>query len=92
MFQTNRRQLMSDACSKFYSALVEKTLAHDGDDALARHLANAVVKVTPDGKYITKDHPDSPRKIDLAVAAIIAHYRAAANEGVIYEDRDLFVL
>ena len=32
---------------------------------------NAVVKETPDGAYITKDGRDSPRKIDLAVAAII---------------------
>jgi phage terminase large subunit-like protein len=76
MFSTNRRQLMANACSKFYSALVERNLTHDGDNALARHLANAVVKATPEGKYITKDHPDSPHKIDLAVAAVVAFDRA----------------
>jgi phage terminase large subunit-like protein len=45
---------------------------------MARHLANAIVKASSDGryKYISKDHPDSPRKIDLAVAGVVAHHRA----------------
>lgn len=79
MFATNRRSLMDAACSKFYTAVVEGNLAHDGDQRLARHLANATVKSTVDGKYITKDHPDSPRKIDLAVAAVVAHDQATAR-------------
>jgi len=78
MFQTNRQQLMNDACNEFYIATLEGQLRHDGDDAMARHLANAIVKASSDGryKYISKDHPDSPRKIDLAVAAVVAHHRA----------------
>lgn len=79
MFPTNARALMSAACSKFYTAVLEGTLAHDGDPRLARHLANATVKATTDGKYITKDHPDSPRKIDLAVAAVVAYDQATAR-------------
>jgi hypothetical protein len=31
---------------------------------------------TPGGAYITKDGRNSPRKIDAAVAAVIAHDRA----------------
>jgi phage terminase large subunit-like protein len=76
MFETGRVPIMAEACSKFYSAVLEKRLSHDGDKALARHLANATVKITPNGKHITKDAPDSPRKIDLAVAAVIAHARS----------------
>lgn len=81
MYPTNRRRTMSEACSRFYSAVLEKGMSHDGDERLARHLANAVTKETTDGRYITKDHPDSPRKIDLAVAAVMAHdYAVKAGE------------
>jgi phage terminase large subunit-like protein len=93
MFSTNRTQLMHDACSQFYSAVVESALWHDGDDAMARHLANAIVKASPDGrfKYISKDHPDSRRKIDLAVAAVIAHARVRAYLGGSSEPMIAFV-
>lgn len=67
------RRWMIDACAGFYGAVREHQITHDGSEALARHLANAIVKETPDGAYITKDRRDSPRKIDLAVAAIMAH-------------------
>jgi len=71
-FETNRRAFMAHACSRFYTAVANEALTHDGDPRLARHLANAVVKETADGRYVTKDGPSSPRKIDLAVAAIVA--------------------
>jgi phage terminase large subunit-like protein len=73
MFNSNQRVRMTEACSQFYSALVEKRLSHDGNHRLAVHLANAVVKVGPNVKYISKEHPESTRKIDLAVAAVMAH-------------------
>ena len=79
-FPTNRTSLMSEACSEFYSAVVNGEVRHDGDPRLARHLANAVVKETRDGAYITKDGRNSPRKIDLALAAVIAYHRAARAE------------
>lgn len=72
---------MDPACSRFHSAVLTKTLTHDGDPVLARHLANAVLKETRDGAYITKDGRNSPRKIDVAVAAVIAFDRAAQFEG-----------
>ncbi len=75
-YETNRRSFMAAACSRFHSAVATGSLTHDGDSRLARHLANAVVKETTDGRYITKDGPSSPRKIDLAVAAIVALDRA----------------
>ena len=67
---------MVPACQKFYDAVVEKKLEHDGDPVLARHLANAVVKVDQYGPRIVKEHRHSPRKIDAAVAGIIALDRA----------------
>jgi phage terminase large subunit-like protein len=78
MQPTNRPSVMAEACSKFYTADVNGDLTHDGNQDLARHLANAVTKETKDGAYITKDGRDSPRKIDLAVAAVIAFDRALA--------------
>jgi hypothetical protein len=45
---------------------------------LAAHVGHAVAKLNPAGDVvgITKDHPDSPRKIDAAVAAVIGFERA----------------
>ncbi|HEU6443467.1 MAG TPA: hypothetical protein VFL61_00260 [Gaiellaceae bacterium] len=40
------------------------------------------MKDTPHGVIITKDHPDSPRKIDAAVAAVVAYERAAYHAAV----------
>lgn len=66
---------MVPACSSFYDAVVgdEPKLTHDGNKALARHMANGVVKEDSRGARITKDRDQSARKIDLAVAAIIAY-------------------
>jgi phage terminase large subunit-like protein len=57
---------------------MEGSLSHDGDPRLARHISNCVVKTSSLGDYVTKAHKDSPAKIDLAVAAIIA-YQAASG-------------
>jgi phage terminase large subunit-like protein len=67
---------MAPACDRFYSAVVTETLRHDGDPRLARHVANAHARDTRYGRVIVKDTKDSPHKIDLAVAAVIAHERA----------------
>jgi len=79
-YQTNNPRFMAESCSRFYSAVVGKGLEHDGDPRLARHLANAVVKQTPAGAYLTKESHSSPRKIDLAVAAVIAFDRATHSK------------
>jgi phage terminase large subunit-like protein len=65
--------IMSPACQAFERAVTSGSLTHDGDERLERHLSNCVVKIDSRGPRITKDHKDSPRKIDLAVAAVIAH-------------------
>jgi phage terminase large subunit-like protein len=80
-FATNRRAFMAAACSRFYTAATTGGLTHDGDTRLARHLANARLKETADGAYITKDGRNSPRKIDLIVAAVIAFERAQFHAG-----------
>ena len=75
-FPTNQRSLMAPACDRFRSGVLEGGLSHDGDATLARHVGHCIAKDTPYGPTITKDHSDSPRKIDAAVAAVIAYSRA----------------
>ena len=71
---------MVPACAKFYDAVVEKKLTHDGNPLLTRHLSNAVVKTDRLGPRIVKEHRGSPRKIDAAVASIIGFDRATVSE------------
>ncbi|MCV7348272.1 terminase TerL endonuclease subunit [Mycolicibacterium rhodesiae] len=68
---------MGPACSSFHAAVMDGALSHSGDARLARHVSNAVVRSTPHGDVITKPDKDSPAKIDLAVAAVLAHSRAS---------------
>lgn len=81
-FPTFSRARMAPACTAFYSAVMERGLSHDGDPRLARHVSNAVVKSSPQGDFITKADKDSPAKIDLAVAAVIAYHAAATSKPV----------
>ena len=79
-FETNQPARMAPACDRFYSAVVEGKLSHDGDPRLARHVANAHTRDTRYGRIITKRHRSAPEKIDLAVAAVIAYERATQRE------------
>lgn len=72
---TNARRMVP-ACAKFFDAVVDKKLKHDGDPILARHLSNAVVKTDNLGVRIVKENRASSRRIDAAVAAVIAVDRA----------------
>jgi phage terminase large subunit-like protein len=72
-FDTNVYELMAPAVGRFHDAVMDGTLTHDGDPVLARHVANARTKETRWGLVITKEHKDSPRRIDAAVAAVLAH-------------------
>ncbi|MGH2970159.1 MAG: terminase large subunit domain-containing protein [Solirubrobacteraceae bacterium] len=68
---------MVPATQRFYEAVLNKTLSHSGDKRLARHVGNCVLKVNQRGAQVSKETKNSPRKIDLAVAAIVALARAA---------------
>ena len=68
---------MAPATDRMYQAVMTKTLSHDGDARMAAHFAHAVAKSTAQGDLVTKDKRNSPRKIDAAVAAIVALDRAA---------------
>ena len=70
---------MVPATAKFFDAVMDGKLKHDGDGTLARHLDNAAVKIDRLGPRIVKENRNSPRKIDAAVAAVIAVDRALVS-------------
>lgn len=76
-WNTAHASRMAPATDRLYQAATEHSLTHDGDARLAAHIAHAVAKRTPMGDLIAKDKRNSPRKIDAAVAAIVAFDRAA---------------
>jgi len=76
-WNTGYLKRMGPATDRFYAAVVDQALSHDGDARMAAHVAHAVARATPLGDVVTKDKRGSPRKIDLAVAGIVALDRAA---------------
>ncbi|MEO3875544.1 terminase large subunit [Nonomuraea sp. B12E4] len=71
-------QRMVPATQRFYEAVLNQALTHSGDPRLARHVDNCVIKTDQRGPRLVKDAKNSPRKIDLAVAAVMAFWRACA--------------
>jgi phage terminase large subunit-like protein len=68
---------MAAACDRLRAAVLEGDATHDGNALLVRHVGHCVARQSPYGMLVGKDHTDSPRKIDAAVAAIVAFERAA---------------
>lgn len=73
---------MVAATQRFYEAVTQQQLTHDGDSRLARHIDNTVIKFDRQGPRITKDSKNSQRKIDLSVCAVMAFDRAMQVEPV----------
>ena len=65
---------MVPATQKFYEAVVNESFTHDGDERLARHIANCVTKQSSRGVMVAK--ASSRRKVDAAVASIFGYDRA----------------
>jgi phage terminase large subunit-like protein len=60
----------TDACGRADIDIREKSLTHDGDTRLQRHVLNARRRPNRFGVSIGKEGRGSPKKIDLAVCAI----------------------
>lgn len=76
---TNRRKPMAYAVRSYTTAMAGRELSHGGDPDLTRHVANACKLATNlvDDKeerlwILRKERPDSPHKIDLAMAGILS--------------------
>jgi len=68
---------MTPATTRFYESVMNEHLTHNGDLMLARHVGNATLRVDQRGSRLSKDKKGSNRRIDLAVASVMAHERAA---------------
>lgn len=82
---------MTPATSRMFEAVVNKQITHNGDAQLARHFANATLKADQRGTRLAKEKRGSIKRIDLAVAAVMALERAAwwltqDNSGVVVHD------
>ncbi len=75
-YPTNSVARVAPATDRLYQAVQEQGVTHDGDARLATHIGNAHTKATTYGDVIVKDRRGSARKIDLAVAALIAFDQA----------------
>lgn len=71
-FTGGRQSLIVRSLQQFHDAVVDGELTHDGSFALTRHVLNARRRVGRAGLTIAKEHPDSVRKIDAAIAAMLA--------------------
>lgn len=72
----NSAERMVPATQKFYEAVMNQSFTHNGDERLARHIANTVTKTSSRGIMVAK--ATNKRKIDAAVAAIFGYDRATA--------------
>jgi len=70
---------MVKACAKVYDSVTEATLTHDGSPLLARHIDNCKLKIDNLGPRIVKESRASSRRIDAAVAFVIAYDRATSK-------------
>ncbi len=63
---------MIPSTARFFDAVLDRKLTHAGGKGLTTHVSNCVVKRSASGVMVSKEHAHSARKIDLAVAAIMA--------------------
>jgi len=68
-----RSYLVVRALEQFYSSVTQQEITHGGSRALSRHMLNARRRAGRNGIQIYKENPDSPNKIDAAVAAVLAY-------------------
>jgi len=76
---TNRPRAMAAALEGFHTAITDGSVTHDGNADLTRHLGNSrrmnLSQVDEQGRplwVIQKERPDSPHKIDAAMAAVLS--------------------
>jgi phage terminase large subunit-like protein len=77
----SKTMLFTRAAEAFAQAIADREIRHDGDTVLRQHVHNARRRPNRFGVGLGKEHRESARKVDAAVAAILA--RAARTEAVI---------
>lgn len=82
---------MTPATQRFTTMVLERQMTHSGDPVLTRHVSNAVMKSDARGVRIYKETRSSPRKIDAAVASIMALERAMTYQEQPQEAAPFFI-
>lgn len=72
-WETYRERQMGGALERFETDFHAGLVTHDGDDVLQRHVTNAVRHRTRSGYGLRKPAKHSDRKIDAAVAMVLAY-------------------
>lgn len=70
---TNRKKAMAESNERFHTAVVQREIKHKNDPVLTRHVLNAHIEETPWGDLLRKDIRGGSRKIDAAVASVLAY-------------------
>lgn len=78
-FPSTSAARMVKATARFFDGVMESNMTHSGDPLLARHLDNCTLKIDNIGPRIVKENRNSNRRIDAAVAAVIAYERATVG-------------
>jgi phage terminase large subunit-like protein len=60
-----------------FDAVVNKQITHNGDKQLSRHFGNATLRSDNRGSRLAKEKRGSSKRIDLAVASVMALERAS---------------
>jgi len=102
---TNRMKAMAYALRSFSNAIQSGELTHDGSAGLTRHIGNACRRTLTlrdeDDKplwVIQKERPDSPHKIDAAMAGCLSWearcdaLASGVGESSVYDTRGILVL
>lgn len=103
---TNRRKQMSYALENFETGIKSGDISHDGSPVVGRHIGNAYRHDLPQrdeetGKtlwLIRKERPDSPDKIDLAMASVLSWeartdaVAAGVTGGSVYDSRGVLTV
>ena len=97
-YPTSSPSRMVPAWAKFYDAIINRSLTHDGDPRLVRHVGNMALKTDRLGPRPVKEHRGSPRSIDLGICAVGAYDRATWHAAQptagssVYETRGFVIL
>jgi phage terminase large subunit-like protein len=70
---TNRKKAMAESNERFHTAVMLGEIKHQNDPILTRHVLNAHIEETPWGDLLRKDIRGGSRKIDAAVASVLAY-------------------
>lgn len=75
-WNTAWKQRMAPATDRAYALISEQRMTHEPDERVTAHFQNCVATSSALGDIVHKDKKSSPRKIDAAVAGIVALDRA----------------